>query len=133
MEKKKTSIKSLPQKEVSKSEQKEGGSDNITNRIVFTLFCKDVVDAIKTQIPKKPSSFKQIVAYSLASLDDETKRNVLELIKNNKAFDVVVEKWIGDNRKHVIAFFEKQPDKESNVSLLKARIAELEAKVGDKK
>ena len=125
MGKGKQNIKALPK---TASEQ-EGG---IENRVVFTIFCKDVVDAIKKQLPKKPSSVKQVVTYSLLSMDESTKKEVLDLIKENKKFDRTIEGFITSNKKKILEFFEKQKDKNSNVSALKQRIAELEAKVGGK-
>lgn len=125
MKKEKTSIKTLPKTEV---REQEGGE--IKNRVVFTMFCKNVVDQIKKQLPKKPASVKQIVTYSLVSMDEGVKREVMEAIRNNKKYDKTIDGFIINNKKNIVDFFEKQKDKENSVSYLKQRVQELESKLG---
>src|SRR3989338_7377499 len=122
MAKPKTSIKTLPKTEA-------GQEGVLDNRVVFTMFCKDIVDNIKKQIPKKPASVKQVVTYSLLSIDEGARKEIQEAIKENKKFDRLVEGSIIANKKRILEFFEKQKDKVSNTAQLKQRIAELEAKV----
>ncbi len=133
MKQTKGNIKTYRKVDEKESDKSEGGEvESIKNRCVFTIFCASAVSGIKKQIPSKPSSVKQVVTYSLISLDEETKRGIIELIRNNKAFDVVVEKWIHSHKKQVLDFFSGQKDKTSSTAVLKQRIAELEAKVGGK-
>ena len=131
MEKKKTSIKSLPQKEATKSDIQEGGE--ISNRLVFTVYAKNPVDQIKKALPLKPCSVKQVIVVSLLMADEPTRKEILDLVRENKSMDRAVEGFIIDNKKKILDFFSGQKNKTSTTTVLKQRIAELEAKVGEKK
>ncbi|MBI2101851.1 hypothetical protein HYT53_04550 [Candidatus Woesearchaeota archaeon] len=124
---KKQNIKTL----ASKDAQPERGE--IENRVVFTLYCKDVIDGIKKQLAKKPMAMKQAVVVSLLLVDEPTRKEILELVRENKKFDKTLEGFITTNKKKIMDFFQNQKDKTSTTAVLKQRIAELEAQVGDKK
>ena len=124
MEKKKTSIKTLASKDV----LPEGGE--IENRIVFTIYALKIVDQIKKTLPRKPFSMKQAIVVSLLLADESTRKEILDLVRENKKFDKTLEGFITDNKKKITDYFQNQKDKTSTTAVLKQRIAELEAKVG---
>lgn len=123
MPKRKTSIKGLPESET-------GNNGMNPNKCVFTVFCKNIVDELKKEVPNKPATLKQMVIYSLLSMDESSKREVVEMIRNNKRFDRVVDNFIRENRRIIVDFFSQQRDLQGNVAVLRQRIAELEAQVG---
>ncbi len=125
MPKRKTSIKALPESET-------GNNGVNANKCVFTLSCKHVIDELLEELKSKPTTMKQVVAFSLLSMDESSRKDVIKLMKENKRFDREIEAYIKQNKRHIVKFFSEQRDFIQNVAYLKNRIAELEAMVGVK-